>query len=445
MTSAADAASVLDRLRAGMSALWINPQADGPEIGATPPGIDVTAAEHRMERAVPLLHALFPETANARQPISSPLQSADKLARSLGSSRERDGQWLVKADHRLPVAGSIKARGGFHEVIAIAERLAVQQGMMREGGDLTSLTAESARALFARHSIVVGSTGNLGMAIGLMSSALGFRAVVHMSRDAKEWKKQRLRDAGATVVEHLGDYLNAVAQGREQARADPRAHFVDDERSTDLFNGYAVAARELKSQLDDREVSVDADHPLFVYIPCGVGGAPGGISFGLKELFGTNVRCFFAEPVHAPCMLVQMASGSNEPISIADVGLDGRTQADGLAVGQASMLVAPLMRSRVTGIHAVTDDQLLVLLRHAFDSEGLMIEPSAAAGIAGPLALTRSLPGRELLARAGLAEKLTDSCHVIWTTGGALVPPAEQDGYIARARTVSANVAFSDD
>ncbi len=445
MPPTAGAASVLDRLRAGMSALWINPQADGPEVGAVPAGIDVIDAERRMERAVPLLQALFPETTHEQRPISSPLQPVDNLARSLGSFRERDGQWLVKADHLLPVAGSIKARGGFHEVIAIAERLALQEGMMREGGDLTLLAEEPVRTLFASHSIVVGSTGNLGMAIGLMSSALGFRAVVHMSSDAKEWKKQRLRDAGATVVEHPGDYMNAVARGREEAQQDPRSHFVDDERSIDLFNGYAAAARELNSQLHDRGVTVDEDHPLFVYIPCGVGGAPGGISFGLKQLFGANVRCFFAEPVHAPCMLVQMASGSDQPVSIADAGLDGRTEADGLAVGQASMLVAPLMRSRLAGIHAVTDDQLLVLLRHAFDSEGLRIEPSAAAGIAGPLALTRSAPGRALLARKGLADKLAGSCHVIWTTGGALVPAAEQEGYVARARAVSADVAFSDD
>ncbi|WP_269476277.1 D-serine ammonia-lyase [Phytohabitans suffuscus] len=263
-------------------------------------------------------------------------------------------------------------------------------------------------------------------------------------RRATRRKKLRLVNAGAAVIEHTGDYLNAVAHGREESRHDARSHFVDDEYSADLFNGYAVAAAELKAQFDERGIVVDRDHPLFVYLPCGVGGAPGGITFSLKDLFGADVHCFFAEPVAAPSMLVQLASGLTESIPISDLGLDGRTEADGLAVGRASMLVAPLMRSRVTGIHTVTDEQLLVLLRHAFDTAELEIEPSAAAGMAGPLILTRSPTGRRYLTEQGLAEKLATSCHVVWTTGGGLVPPAERQKHLARARALRADFTFDD-
>ena len=431
---------LLGRLRHRHPTLWINDALGHGDIGSDHTR-EVASALARLEGAQALVRHLFPETAALQRPISSDLTFVDKLASHLGFP-ENAGRWVVKADHRLPVAGSIKARGGFHEVIAFAERLAIQKGLMPEGADLMVLASPAARKLFADYSIIVGSTGNLGLSIGMMSSALGFNAIVHMSNDAKAWKKQRLRESGATVVEHAGDYADAVAEGRRTAARDPFAHFVDDEHSLDLFVGYAAAAKELQSQLLAQGIEIGEQHPLFVYLPCGVGGAPGGITYGLKAIYGGNVHCFFVEPVASPCVLVQMASGVAEPLSVYDIGLDNRTEADGLAVGQASLLVAPLMMSRLSGVLTVRDEDLFMLLAKAHENADMDIEPSAAAGFAGPFALLQTRAGQRYLDRHQLKSRLATSTHVIWTTGGLLVPQTQREAFIRRGHGLDPQLHF---
>jgi D-serine dehydratase len=292
--------------------------------------------------------------------------------------------------------------------------------------------------LFAQYTVSVGSTGNLGLSIGVMAAALGFRSVVHMSTDAKGWKKDRLRKCGVQVIEHAGDYAQAVAAGRAQSLADPKGYFVDDENSLMLFLGYAVAARRLASQLAALNRPVDGTHPLFVYVPCGVGGAPGGITFGLKALFSEHVHCFFAEPVASPCMLVQLAAGDTAPVSVYDIGLDNRTEADGLAVGQASPLVSRLMRSQVSGVFTVTDAQLYVHVHRVAQTEGVLLEPSAAAGFDGPRWLTRSDEGRAYVRQHGLERHMASATHIVWTTGGSLVPREEHEQFQARGQVLAA-------
>jgi D-serine dehydratase len=403
--------------------VWRNPHrsASAPVLAASVfSEADMRRAEARWRRFDPLLAQLFDGTQDGR--IDSPLLPvASDLARTLlgGAS----GSVWIKADHDLPVTGCIKARGGVYEVLTYAETLAEAAGLLRPGLSYAAFASGPFRDLFARHVVAVGSTGNLGFSVGVMGRALGFQVEVHMSHDAKAWKKQRLRDLGARVVEHPGDYGRAVAAARDAFSDRADAHFVDDEDSVDLFLGYAAAALDLQRQLAAAGIAVDAAHPLYVYLPCGVGGAPGGVTFGLTLLFGDAVRPIFVEPVASPCMLVQLAAGLDRPVSVYEAGLDNRTAADGLAVASASMLVARAVGALIDAVVTVHDADLFRWLKALWTGARLRLEPSAASGFA---ALDR------FLAEAPSADAAS-ATHVVWTTGGAHLPDVEFEAALARA------------
>lgn len=424
---------VLQSVRDQTELLWLNPgYRDVTEFdieGLSPEAID--DAEARLLRFAPYLMKVFPETVPSGGLIESPLLEIPKMKATLNQTLTSKivGSLYLKQDSELPIAGSVKARGGIYEILKHTEDLALANGLLKPGDSYARLARPEFREFFHTYAVHVGSTGNLGLSIGIMSAKVGYRVTVHMSADARQWKKDLLRSHGANVIEYAGDYGKAVAEGRALSDLDPKSYFVDDENSRTLFLGYAVAAKRLESQLKAKGITIDEDHPLFVYIPCGVGGAPGGIVYGLKTIFGKHVHGFFVEPTQSPCMLVGMESGLNHDISVQDIGLTGLTEADGLAVGRPSGFVGDVMRELLSGIFTIKDYKLFDYLRELKASEDIFIEPSACAAFAGPVGLFNYPQGSVYLNEQGLSDKMGQSTHIAWATGGKLVPDNIRETY----------------
>ncbi|MGW9018544.1 D-serine ammonia-lyase, partial [Priestia megaterium] len=383
---------------------------------------DVRDAEERLKRFAPYIATVFPETKESNGIIESPLIRIPNMKKQLEQEYKQtiQEQLLLKCDSHLPISGSIKARGGIYEVLKYAEKLAFEHGLLNLDDDYSILDSDIFRQFFSKYSIVVGSTGNLGLSIGIMSAKLGFQVTVHMSADAKQWKKDLLRSKNVNIIEYKADYSKAVEEGRKQAAADPTCHFVDDENSHDLFLGYAVAASRLSKQLMELNITVDEEHPLFVYLPCGVGGGPGGVAFGLKLMFQDHVHCFFAEPTHSPCMVLGLMTGLHDQISVQEIGIDNKTDADGLAVGRASRFVGKVIEPFLSGSYTVSDEHLYKLLKKLVDAENIQLEPSALAGMIGPVKLHQQ--GMDYLNSHNLTGKINKGTHIVWGTGGSMVP-----------------------
>lgn len=420
----------IKQLQKGEYVFWVNKNRNAAHDISHVLKKEVLDAEARLQRFSSYLKLAFPETSVSNGIIESDIREIAEMKALIEGRRaiKIPGRLLLKCDHALPISGSVKARGGIYEVLKFAEKLAIEHGYLKETDDYGILYSDQMRQFFSHYKVAVGSTGNLGLSIGIISAKLGFKVTVHMSADAKDWKKEYLRSLAVEVIEYNEDYSVAVAKGRKEAENDPMCHFIDDENSKDLFVGYAVAALRLKEQLVSLNTKVDENHPLFVYLPCGVGGAPGGIAFGLQQVFGEHVHIFFGEPVQSPCMLLGMMTGLHDEISVKDIGLTNETEADGLAVGRPSKFVGSIMETVISGCYTVDDSFLCRSMKAMFELENIFMEPSAHAGVFGPIQLVSE--GAAYLEAHQLADKMDNAVHLIWSTGGNMVPEPVRQTYL---------------
>jgi D-serine dehydratase len=419
--------TVLEEIKGGKPVFWHNTNKLPTKRGLQFPDFGEShyrEAQKRLDRYQPLLARLFPESIKKGEALSSPLVNLTPY-RELRNNNDKPDfprNAYAKCDNLLPIAGSIKARGGIYTVFKTAEELAKNESFLTPADPIEKLVSPSARDFFARHTLSVGSTGNLGLSIGTIGRALGFAVTVHMSREAKTWKKENLRNIGARVAEHQHGYTAACADARAEAEQNPQIHFIDDENSPDLFLGYSLAVLELKDQLESLSLSWSRETPLFLYLPCGVGGGPGGITFGCRQVFGDAVKCFFAEPVEAPSVLYAMLTPETLPSPVFELGLHLRTDADGLAVSRASPLAVRNMKFILDGIFTVKDGELYRSLKDLWKTCRLKLEPSGAAGFSGPYRILNTTEGMKYLNTIGGRKIYENGIHIFWITGGSMVP-----------------------
>lgn len=433
-----DNESVIKRVSEQKEVCWVNPyklpfEAVNALCELIVSDNEIEEAEKRLLRFAPFIKKCFPETEESDGIIESPLKEIPAMKEELEQKyhSEIPGKLYLKMDSHLAIAGSVKARGGIYEVLKHAEDLALKYGMITLDENYEKFADKEMREFFGKFIIQVGSTGNLGLSIGIMSAALGFKVKIHMSAEAKQWKKALLRSKGVEVLEYNDDYSFAVSEGRKNSDMNPQSYFVDDEKSVDLFIGYAVAAKRLKSQLEEKRITIDEKNPLIVYIPAGVGGAPGGICYGLKRIFKNNVHCFFVEPTRYPSVLLGIATQKHEKVKVGDFGISGTTEADGLACASPSGFVTRIMTNLVSGEFTVRDNTLYDYLRLLYNSENIKIEPSGCAAFEGSVRLLFYENSKRYCEENGLTDEvLKNSTQIAWATGGKLVPGEVYEEYL---------------
>jgi D-serine dehydratase len=131
--------SAFSKVLAHQPAAWANPY-KLPVLSVKPlcdllvPPQSIRDAEERLRRFAPFLEKVFPETIPSHGIIESELREIPSMQTEL----QTPGRLFLKMDSHLPIAGSVKARGGIYEVLKHAEDLALSAGILATAASVRS-------------------------------------------------------------------------------------------------------------------------------------------------------------------------------------------------------------------------------------------------------------------------------------------------------------------
>jgi threonine dehydratase len=222
----------------------------------------------------------------------------------------------------------------------------------------------SLRDAEARRGVVTHSSGNHALALATAARARGVPAHVVMPVDASEVKRRAVIAAGATVHGCGPTSAERIAACDAVAR-ETGATLVPPYDHPFVIAGQGTVGLEIAEQ---------APEAATVVVPVGGGGLIGGIAIALRAL-RPGIRIVGAEPALADDAAESRRTGriapQRPPVSIAD----------GLRAPLGS-LTFPLVRDLVDDIIVVDEEAIVSAMRFAFEQAALVIEPSAAVGIA---------------------------------------------------------------
>lgn len=216
----------------------------------------------------------------------------------------------------------------------------------------------------AARGVVTHSSGNHAQALALAARVRGIDAHIVMPRTASPVKRDAVLGYGGRVTEcepNLADRERAAAE----LVAATGGTLIPPFDHIDVIAGQGTCALEMLE---------DYPHLDALIAPVGGGGLLSGFSLAAR-LLNPTVRVFGAEPAGADDAARSKASGTWQPQTAP------ATIADGLmtSLGQ---LTWPIVRDHVEAVFTVTEPEIVAAMRFVWERLKMVIEPSAAVGVA---------------------------------------------------------------
>ncbi len=229
--------------------------------------------------------------------------------------------------------------------------------------------------------VYAASAGNYGLAVAEACRRSGIRATIMLPEEATPSKVERIRQAGATVVQHGRDFDAA----KDHARATAEEHgaaFWEDGVVEEMSFGSSTIAAEI----------IESGPPFdYVLVPLGNGSLLRGIASLFKEL-SPETKVVGLVPDSSPAMGQAMLGEAWDSRTFVE------TAADGLAVREPILPIVEELKPLVDHVWFVREDLLLPAVRCLIEMEQVMVEPSSSITAAALVQHRNQIEGNRVAA-----------------------------------------------
>ena len=317
-----------------------------------------------------------------------------------GSRRGQTRTWL-KPESLQPI-GAFKLRGAYYNIATLSPE-------RRAAG------------------VVAHSSGNHAQGVARSAKLLGVRAVIVMPSDAPQVKVRRVIADGAQIV-WVGPASEERAERAAQLARDEGLAPVAPYDDPATITGQGTVGLEIVEQVAELDAldgwaggpagaavagSPAAPAPLTVLVPIGGGGLAAGVAVAVKSL-RPDARVIGVEP--------ELAADARESFARDEIvtwpaEMTGRTIADGQRVAHIGRIPFEILRHRLDGVIAVSEDEIARAMVRAAREARLVLEPSGATTLAASEFHAAELPA---------------GGRIVCILSGGNVDPAQYEQLIAR-------------
>jgi threonine dehydratase len=227
--------------------------------------------------------------------------------------------------------------------------------------------------------VVCASAGNLGQALAYSGARRGLAVTVVAASTANPLKLRQIAAFGAAVRLEGEDIEDSRLLAREIAETDG-AYLVED--SLDLATCEGAATIGLELVRDDPRLDV-------VLVALGGGAMASGVGYAMRSLAG-HVEVIGIQPVGAPAMALSWRQGTVVETERIE------TIADGVAGRCPIPEVLDDLLVVLDDVVLVRENSIKAGMRALHEHSGLVVEPSAALGIAAVLEDPERFAGRRV-------------------------------------------------